>query len=87
MDTYEAFVKLHDNDCHGAFNLALMQEANDFYKKAMSNYQKYLSLCPNASDKDFVERQIIFLEEEFKQFLLFQKEVIKSDLEYLKLQF
>ena len=87
LETCEAFVKLHVNDCHGAYNLALMQEANDFYKKAIANYQKYLSLCLNAPDKALVEKQIIFLEEEFKQFLLFQKEVIKSDLEYLKLHF
>lgn len=87
LETYQAFAGLHADDCHGAYNLALMQEANDFYKKAIANYQKYLSLCPNAPDKDFVEKQILFLEEEFKQFLLFQKEVIKSDLEYLKLHF
>lgn len=87
LETYEAFAELHTDDCHGAYNLALMQEANDFYKKAIANYQQYLLLCPNAADKDFVEKQIMFLEEEFKQFLLFQKEVVKSDLEYLKLHF
>jgi hypothetical protein len=78
---------LHPDDCHGAYNLALMQEANDFYKNAITNYQKYLSLCPSAPDKEFVEKQIAFLEEEFRQFLLFQKEVVKSDLEYLKIHF
>jgi len=87
LKTYEDFSKLHPDDCHGAYNLALMQEANDFYKNAIFNYQKYLSLCPNSSDKEFVEKQIIFLEEEFREFLLFQKEVVKSDLEYLKLHF
>src|SRR5690606_9422594 len=54
---------------------------------ALPIYQKYLSLCPNAVDKEFVEKQIAFLEEEFRQYLLFQKEVVKSDLEYLKLHF
>lgn len=83
----EEFAKLHPDDCHGAYNLALMQEANDFYKNAITNYQKYLSLCPSAPDKEFVEKQIAFLEEEFRQFLLFQKEVVKSDLEYLKIHF
>ena len=87
LKTCGEFAALHPDDCHGAYNLALMQEANDFYKQAIANYKKYLSLCPNASDRDFVERQIVFLEEEFKQFVLFQKEVIKSDLEYLKLHF
>lgn len=87
LKTCEEFTKLHPDDCNGAYNLALMQEANDFYKNAISNYQKYLSLCPNAPDKDFVEKQIAFLEDEFRQFLLFQKEVVKSDLEYLKLHF
>lgn len=87
LKTCGEFAALHPDDCHGAYNLALMQEANDFYKQAIANYKKYLGLCPNAPDRDFVERQIAFLEEEFKQFVLFQKEVIKSDLEYLKLHF
>ena len=83
----EAFVQLHPNDCHGIYNLALMQEANDFYQVAIKNYRQCLSMCPSEGDKEFVEQQIKFLEEEFKQFLLFQKEILKSDLAYLKLHF
>lgn len=87
LKTFDEFAKQHPDDCNGAYNLALMQEANDFFKNAIANYQKYLTLCPNTSDKEFVEQQIGFLEDEFRQFLLFQKEVVKSDLEYLKLHF
>jgi len=87
LKAWEGFAKRNKQDCHGVYNLALMQEANDFYSLAIESYKKYLTLCPNPSDKEFVEKQIQFLEEEFKQFLLFQKEVLKSDLAYLKLHF
>jgi len=87
LKEWENFTKNNTQDCHGIYNLALMQEANDFYKNAIENYKKYLSLCPNPTDQVFVEKQIQFLEEAFKEFLLFQKEVLKSDLAYLKLHF
>ncbi|HQU59976.1 MAG TPA: VWA domain-containing protein, partial [Saprospiraceae bacterium] len=87
LESFEAFAQLHEGDCHGAYNLALMQEANDLYRDAIANYQQYLALCPDAADRAFVEGQILFLEEEFQAFLLFQKEAVKSDLEYLKLHF
>lgn len=83
----EVFVKNHPKDCHGVYNLALAQEASDYYKDAIDNYRLYLNLCPDPNDKAFVENQITFLEEEFRDFLLFQKEVVKSDLEFLKLHF
>lgn len=83
----ETFIAQHPKDCHGVYNLALSQEANDFYKDAIDNYRLYLSLCPDPTDKAFVEKQITFLEEEFKDFLLFQKEVVRSDLDFLKLHF
>lgn len=87
LGVYTAFAKQHSADCHGAYNLALVQEANDFYKEAINNYQKYLSLCPNPPDQGFVEKQIAFLEEEFREFVLFQKEVIRSDLDFLNLHY
>ncbi len=87
LSVYTAFAKQHSDDCHGAYNLALMQEANDFYKEAIKNYRKYLTLCPNPSDRDFVETQIAFLEEEFREFVLFQKEVVRSDLDFLNLHY
>jgi len=82
--TCELFVKSHPKDCHGVYNLALMQEANDVFLDAVKSYENYLSLCPTANDKDYVEKQIKRLEEEHRQFILFQKQVIISDLEYLK---
>lgn len=87
LSVNEAFVKSHANDCHGTYNLALAQEANDYYKEAIDNYRLYLKLCPNPIDQAFVEKQITFLEEEFKDFILFQKKVVKSDLDFLKLHF
>lgn len=87
LQVFEDFAKLHNNDAHGAYNLAMMQEANELYRKSINNYQKYLRLLPNASDKVFVESQIAFLEDAFRQFLLFQKEVVKSDLQFLKIHF
>lgn len=87
LKAYETFVQTHETDFHGVYNLALMQEANDLYLLAISNYQKYLQLCPNANDRQLVEKQMLILEEDFKQFALFQKEVVQSDLNYLKLHF
>lgn len=87
LQVFEDFAKLHTNDAHGAYNLAMMQEANELYRKSITNYQKYLRLMPNAPDKAFVESQIAFLEDAFRQFLLFQKEVVKSDLQFLKVHF
>ena len=87
LAVYESFTKAHPDDCHGYYNLALAQEANDFFKEAIKNYQQYLSICPDAFDRAFVEKQISFLEDEFREFVLFQKEVIKSDLAFLNLHF
>jgi tetratricopeptide (TPR) repeat protein len=87
LSTYNEFVQQHAGDCHGVYNLALMQEATDQYKPAIDNYRLYLSLCPNANDRAFVERQIQFLEAEYKHFLEFQKQVVMSDLEFLRLHF
>lgn len=84
LATCELFVQSHPKDCHGVYNLALMQEANDLFLDAVKSYETYLSLCPTASDKEYVEKQIKRLEEEQRQFILFQKQVIISDLEYLK---
>lgn len=83
----KTFVDNHPNDCHGRYNLALTQEANDYYQEAIKNYRQYLHLCPDPVDREFVEKQITFLEEEFQDFLLFQREVVRSDLDFLKLHF
>lgn len=84
---YTQFVKDHPDDCHGVYNLAISQEANDYLKEAIDNYKKYLSLCSSATDRAFIEKQIKFLEEEFQDFVVFQKEVVQSDLAYLQLHF
>ena len=54
LKAWEDFAKRNKQDCHGVFNLALMQEANDFYGLAIENYNNYLTLCPNPSDKESV---------------------------------
>lgn len=87
LDLYTTFVEKHPQDCHAVYNLALMQEANDYYKEAIDNYRKYLNMCSRASNKQLVEKQIKNLEEELREFLMFQREVVKSDLEFLNLHF
>jgi tetratricopeptide (TPR) repeat protein len=87
LEYYTQFVKDHPDDCHGIYNLAISQEANDYLKEAIDNYQEYLSLCPSAFDRAFVEKQIKFLEEEFRDFVIFQREVVQSDLAFLQLHF
>lgn len=87
LPIYEAFAQENPTDCHGAYNLALTAEANDYFKLAMENYRRYLSLCPQASDQAFVQQQITFLEEEYSDFVAFQKQVVESDLAFLKLHF
>ncbi|MCR9100283.1 MAG: VWA domain-containing protein [bacterium] len=87
LEHYTQFVKDHPEDCHGVYNLAISQEASDYMKEAINNYNRYLSLCPSATDRAFVEKQIKFLEEEFRDFVIFQKEVVQSDLAFLQLHF
>lgn len=87
QSTCEAFVKRHPTDCHGVYNLALTYEANELYQPAISTYQQYLSLCPGATDTASVQQQIALLEEEFRDFVDFQHQVLQSDLEFLQLHF
>ncbi len=83
----EQFVGVHPTDCHGVYNLALAYEANDQYPSAITTYQQYLGLCPDAVDSASVQQQILILEEEFRDFINFQGQVLESDLEFLKLHF
>lgn len=87
LEQYTLFVQDHPGDCHGVYNLAIAQEANDYLKEAIDSYRKYLSLCPSVNDRTFVEKQIKFLEEEFREFVQFQRAVVKSDLDFLKIHF
>lgn len=87
LEGYEILAKNHPKDCNVIYNLALTQEALDLYPEAIANYEEYLNLCPAASDKAFVNNQLRFIKEEYQRFLLFQKEVVKSDLAYLKQHF
>lgn len=87
MEACMAFTSVQPNDCNGHFNLALMKEANDYYGEAIEGYKKYLSLCPDATDETKIQAHIKNLQEEQKQFLKYQKEVVKSDLEFLKIHF
>ena len=73
IKNFTSFVDAHPDDCNGIFNLALMQEANDYYKEAIENYKEYLNLCPNATDKPLVEKQITFLERRISSISSFPK--------------
>lgn len=87
LQDWETLAKSNPDDCHVVYNLALAQEANDLYREAIENYQQYLNLCPSPDDEAFVLAQIAFLEEEFRQFVAFQRDVVLSDLAYLELHF
>ena len=87
LDTFKNFAKAFPNDCHGAYNLALMYEASDRYKSAIQNYEKYLQLCPFPSDRDEVLNQIVNLKKDYQSFVAFNKGIILSDMAYVKLHF
>ncbi|MEO0727154.1 MAG: DUF5995 family protein [Bacteroidota bacterium] len=87
VESNEAYVKAHPDDCHGVFNLALAYEATDLFREAITQYESYLRLCPNPEDEAFVRQQLAFLAEEYQDFLAFQEQVIQSDLEFLRLHF
>lgn len=87
LESYKDYYQQHPDDCHGAYNLALMLEANEYYKSAVQYYEKYLQLCPEAADEAFVRQQIELLKEDYRAFLVFNKKVIQSDFEYLDQHF
>jgi len=87
LEQCSSYVELHAEDCHGVFNLALMLEANEYYKLAIAKYEKYLQLCPGASDQAWVRRQIETLEKDYQAYLEFNRKVVISDMEYLNLHF
>ena len=87
LDNCKQFTKNNLKDCNGFYNLALMYEANEFFKSAIKNYESYLQLCPNPTDKDFVLKQIEVLKKDYEKYVEYQKQVVQSDLEYLNLHF
>ena len=87
LSVLEEYTSLHQKDCNGVFNLALMLEANELYNSAIQAYSSYLNLCPNSLDKEFVLNQIDLLEEDYRSFLKYNNEVVQSDLEYLNQYF
>jgi len=87
LQQFKSFHQLHDQDCHGAYNLAVAYEANEYYKASMQQYENYLQLCPDASDRRKVQEKIKLLQKDYEAFLEFSKKVIESDRDYLKLHF
>ncbi len=87
LEKYKEYVGLHQLDCHGVYNLALMYEANEYYKSAMNSYESYLQLCPQANDALEVRKQIELLEQDYQAYLKFNRQVIESDMNYLELHF
>jgi len=87
LEKYKEYVELHQLDCHGVYNLALMYEANEYYKSAMNSYASYLQLCPQANDELEVRKQIELLEQDYEAYLKFNRQVIESDMNYLELHF
>lgn len=87
LERYREFATQNPMDCNGAFNLALMSEANDLYKAAAKYYETYLTLCPNPSDKDEVIRQIENVKKDYETYIQYNRNVIMSDMAYLDYHF
>jgi tetratricopeptide (TPR) repeat protein len=87
LESYKQFAKGNSKDCNGFYNLALMFEANEYFKSAIKNYENYLQLCPNTTDKDYVKKQIEALRIEYDKYVEYNKKVVISDMEYLNLHF
>jgi len=87
LENYRAYIKTNDKDYNGIYNFALMSEANERYKAAIKNYELYLQLFPNATDKPFVLETLQKLRETAKRYATYNKQVVKSDMEYLDLYF
>ena len=87
LENYKQFTKSTPKDCNGFYNLALMHEANEYFKAAIKNYETYLQLCPNPQDKDYVRKQIESLNIEHDKYVEYNKKIVMSDLDYLNLHF
>lgn len=87
FDEARKYATAQPNDCNGAYNLALMGEANERYKLAYTHYEKYLMLCPASSDAAALRTRIEELKQEYAHFLAYNKQVIASDMNYLDLYF
>ena len=86
----EVFKTLADRfpeDPNTLFNLALMYEAHDYYTAAITMFEKYLYLHPEAEDKEWVLAYIQLLIKDREIFLEYTKNILKSDLDYLDLHF
>ena len=87
LDNYRQYAKTNPTDFNGVYNFALMGEANERYKSAIKNYELYLQLNPNATDKVYVNEMLKNLREIAKRYAEYNKQVVKSDLQYLELYF
>ncbi|MDO5979255.1 VWA domain-containing protein [Flavivirga spongiicola] len=84
---FEGFCVENPEDYNALFNLALMYEANDFHLQAIEKFERYLSLLPDAEDKEWVLEQIQLLQNDMLHFFDYTKKILKTDLEYLELHF
>ncbi|WP_158655189.1 VWA domain-containing protein [Flavivirga eckloniae] len=84
---FEDFCTENPKDYNALFNLALMYEANDFHLQAIEKFEQYLSLKPDAEDKDWVLEQIQLLQNDMLNFFDYTRKLLKTDLKYLELYF
>lgn len=78
------YAQANPADSLGYYNLAVACEASELYKRAAENYRKYLSLAPGAADADEIRKLIEKTEEDYRAKLIYQADLLRSDLEYLK---
>ena len=81
------YVQTNPTDALGYYNLAVACEALELYKRAAENYRRYLSLAPEAADAGEIRTRIEKTEDEYRAKLTYQADLLRSDLEYLKVYY
>ena len=84
---YRRFITAYPADSSGQYNYALMCEANERYKTAVKYYEIYLQHALNDPNRQFLLERIATLRKDYDIQLAYNKQVIQSDLAYLKQHF
>lgn len=84
---YKKFTTAYPADSSGQYNYALMCEANERYKTAVKYYEIYLQHALNDPNRQVLLERIATLRKDYDIQLAYNKQVIQSDLAYLKQHF
>lgn len=83
VEAFSRYSAANPTDWCGYYNLALAYEANDLYKKAGDNYQRYLTSASTSPDRIKVEEKIAEMKFEYAVRYDYLTRLISSDLAYL----